>query len=400
MKLVVYLTKTKVWYAGKSVDWTGNDLVKIFKDIRRDERVNDVRIVLGNDVSFVGAYKLVEGMTREKHEEATKGLMPFPLEKNCFDYRVVTGIGGEQWVQTVAIEKLLLDSVSTAVWDSGVSLELMIPIGVLIGEKTIGKEIPALVKWNGIESIKVIAVNGLTDSVYTDETDEQINEYAKKKWNLTVDLEQIVLDASFDLTKEAFKEKNKGEDAEVLSIPVLKKQGITVDAPKTMEGVAKTPTVAKKTPLSKTTIILLVVLGISLVVMSGVLYLNAKQSGAKPAPAPVKPVVVVATPSATPTVAAKVDLGVYKVQVLNGSGVTGEAGRIKELLIAKGFVTVDTGNAPARTDTSVRQKQGFASEALVAANDNLKDYKVGDTGLLTSDDKYDLVIVLGSNRNQ
>lgn len=400
MKLAIYLTKTKVVYAGKSLDWTGGDLTKVFKELRRDERVRDVRIVLGDDVSFVASFKAGDNLSKEKIEEAARGQLPFPLISECFDYRIMTGVGGEQWVQIAAVEKSLLDAVSSGVLASGLAVELMIPIGVLLGERTSGKETPAMVKWNGVEVLTVLAVNGITEAVFTDETDEQINIYAKNKWNLDVDLERIAANDTFDLTKEAFKEKARGSDAEVLSIPILQKQAITVEEVKPVEGGVVTP-VVKKPGVSMLTKILLIVLALALLVMGVVMYLNSQTPKEVPVltPAVVVEVSPSVTPTETPVVEEEVDLSGYVVQVLNGSGITGEAGRIRDLLLANGFVTVDVGNAPDRTDTLVQRKADFEDAALTSATDNIKDYKAGDIGLLTSDNKYDLVIVLGSDRS-
>lgn len=401
MKLAIYLTKTKIWYSGKSVDWASNDLINIFTEIRKDERVRDVRIVLGNDISFVGSFKAEESYSREQNEELARGLMPFSLDKNCFDYRIVAGVGGEKWVQVIAIEKWLLDAVSNAVRDSGLLMELMIPIGVLLGEKTTGREAPTLIKWDGMEKLSVLATNGLTDSIYTDETDEQINEYARAKWGLAVDMEQVILDSkSFEISQEAFKEKNRGDDAVVLNIPILKKEDITTEEPVVGGEIKVVPVEEKKQTVSTTTIVLVVVLILSIILMVVVLYLNSKQSATKIV-APVKTAITIA-PTASPTAAIqeKMDLSIYKVQVLNGSGVTGEAGRVKDLLTGKGFASVDVGNAPPQTETSIDQKSSFPSDALTAAEDNIKEYKIGNIGLLTSDSKYDLVIVLGSSKNQ
>jgi len=399
MKLVIYLTKTKIWYGGKSIDWGGADLIKIFKDIRKDERVRDVRIVLGDDVSYVAAFVLEERQPREKIEEMTRGWLPFVLEKNCFDYRLIS-VGGQDWVQAVAVERSLLDAVSKAVWESGLNLELMIPIGALLAEKSNGYENPIMVKWNGYENLSVLAVNGLADSVFRDEDDLKINTYAKEKWNLENDLEILILeDSKFNLIEEAYKEKNRGEDVAVLSIPVLKKQEIVAEIVERQEVEGEVEASPKKT-ISKMTIFLIVVLVISLGIMGVVLY-NFYNPSDQKVTGVNTPVPVVITPMATPSSAieAKIDLSKYVVQVLNGSGVTGEAGRVRDLLIEKGFVSVDVGNAEATSDTLVSRKENVPQMVIDELKILMGEYIFDDIGLLTSNDKYDLVIVLGGNAN-
>jgi hypothetical protein len=206
------------------------------------------------------------------------------------------------------------------------------------------------------------------------------------------------------MIEETFKEKNKGEDVAVLNIPVLKKEEVAPVA-STIEPVIETGFVeekeeVKKRILSKTTIFLIVILVVALGVMSFVLYNNFKPTKEKVVEKPVEVATITVTPVASPSAAVveKVDLSKYTVQVLNGSGVTGEAGRIKELLVAKGFVTVDTGNGPDTTVTQLSKKTTVDDQGVAAIRENVASYKIGDIGLLTSDNKYDLVIVLGSEK--
>lgn len=103
------------------------------------------------------------------------------------------------------------------------------------------------------------------------------------------------------------------------------------------------------------------------------------------------------TTEVTPT-PEKPDVSGYVVQVLNGSGVTGEAARIKTLLVADGFVTVDTGNATATTEATIKSKATVPESVVSIVSDAIKDYLIGSPSALTATDKYDLIIVVGSGK--
>lgn len=266
MKLAIYLTKSKLWHSGQMIEWTEDKLVEIFKSIRSDEHVKDVRIVLGNDVSYVASFEAKEIDSREKIAIKTKEWVPFEFDNDCFDYKVIN-IGNKKYIQSVAIERSFLKTISSAVWESGLSLEIMIPIGVLLGEKTLGNGELNLVKWNRYETLSVLAILGITESVFENESDENIFNYAKKKWNIATDLKIMNLDDSnFNLSEAVFSERERGGDGDILSIPVLKKQDLT--STPLMVGETENIVVEKESKrVSKTTIVLIIILVISLVIL-------------------------------------------------------------------------------------------------------------------------------------
>ncbi|KKS33052.1 MAG: transcriptional regulator [Candidatus Amesbacteria bacterium GW2011_GWA2_42_12] len=97
---------------------------------------------------------------------------------------------------------------------------------------------------------------------------------------------------------------------------------------------------SKKKPIWLWITVLLLIVG------AGVTwFLVWKQS--KPEPAKVPEVLTEASstplPSSTPE--AKVDLSLYQIEIFNGSGISGEAGRVKSLLEDVGFTVKNTANA-------------------------------------------------------
>lgn len=102
-------------------------------------------------------------------------------------------------------------------------------------------------------------------------------------------------------------------------------------------------------------------------------------------------------PSASPVVI-EIKRADLKVQVLNGSGVVGAAGKAKAFLEGLGYLDVATGNADgdfAETEIEIADSKSAASEMI---KKDLKDkYTLADTiGVLDKTSDYDVVVTLGS----
>lgn len=96
----------------------------------------------------------------------------------------------------------------------------------------------------------------------------------------------------------------------------------------------------------------------------------------------------------------EVDLADYTVQVLNGSGIAGEAGKVKDLLEAEGFDEIETDNASSYdyTDTEVSLKEDTPKQVFEAIKSALDVYTVIEGNILTEDAKYDVVVIVGQKK--
>jgi len=151
----------------------------------------------------------------------------------------------------------------------------------------------------------------------------------------------------------------------------------------------------------KTLGILLLVLAVVGAVVGGIFYYKASV----PAPSmndneKLEPT---DTPSdqITPTPeAVELNLSKYKVNVLNGSGTAGEAGKVETALEDAGFTSVETGNANSYdfTATEVSLKDDLPNGIYEAISEALgKTYKVEKSSTTLPDSsEYDAVITVGS----
>ena len=390
MKTVVYITKNKIWVGEKVFDWNGMSMDEVFGRVKREMKVSGVRVVFGHDVSFVTATKAGKTfLNREYVLNLIKPWMPFEIDNECFDWKSVTLGYDEVWIQIVALEKELLYSLISAVKKHGIKIDLISTIGVILAEKTTGREAPAVIKWYGKESLFVLAVNGLADIVVSDIDEKDLMIYAIQKWGLAVNPEEIILNESdFDLVDRVFSEKTKGEDRLILNIPILKE---IVSEEKSDAGFVSEVKESKKEKKVKKHLwwwLGLLIL-IAVIVCSGVIYYT-KSAIEVPVDSTPSPTTVI-TPEPT-----AIDLKIFQVKVLNGSGVTGEAASIKTRLLGSGFGEVDIGNTTATTEGMIASKVEVPEMVITTALDSVEEYKMGSPITLTVDDKYDLVIVVGS----
>lgn len=396
MKSVVYITKKKIWVGEKVFEWDGISMDNVFERISRELKIDKVRIILGNDVSYVTAVKVDQPLlTREGVLKMIKPWMPFEVDNDCFDWKEVVLARDEVWVQLVALEKGLLLSLSSAVLKNNVSVRLVTSIGVLLAKKTIGREAPAVIKWLGKENFLVLAVNGLTDLIVSSMAEEDLMVYAKQKWQLAVNPEELFLnEKDLNLSDYTFSEKTKGEDKSILNLPILKEiimeekqEEIINNEP---EYIGNTQMEVKKSSSGWIyVIILLVMIAVSILVYKLVFSNRNSAIEVEVTPTPTPTEIITPEPE-------KPDLSLYKVQVLNGSGITGEAAKVKTSLVADGFVNVDTGNTTATSEATIKSKTEISQSVLDIVMGNLEDYKIGTPGALLDGDKYDIVVVIGS----
>ena len=129
--------------------------------------------------------------------------------------------------------------------------------------------------------------------------------------------------------------------------------------------------------------------GTLLVVASGLPKLPTLLSKPTPTPTPAP------TPIPTPAAPTRSDI---KLQVLNGGGTPGSAGKAKTFLEEKGYSVADTGNTDEYTykKTEIHVKVGKEAYLEFLKKDLAEDYTVGSASAdLASDVAYDAQVIVG-----
>jgi len=122
----------------------------------------------------------------------------------------------------------------------------------------------------------------------------------------------------------------------------------------------------------------------------------SKLSTVESSPTPIVSIEPQSSPSASPS--ASVKRSEVKVQVLNGSGTSGLAGKAKTYLEGLGYKDVAVGNAGSSdfAETEIQIKDGIKGFLDTITTDLSKNYTVSEeTKVLIASSKFDIVITLG-----
>lgn len=422
-KTVIYLTRKKIWSSNFAAlkpqlierEWDGFDPTLVFKEVKDSLKPQGVKIVLGDDLSFVTLFEIADKIvTREMVLEVTRSLLPIELSDSNFDWKIV-GTNPKNLlyqIQIFAITGEVLNAVSYAAKVDKLKIESINPVSLLLAAEFREMPEPQLISWSRQEQIAVVTYKG---NVYVSETilkdsDEKLKsltKFAKDKFNLIVTPRT---ERSFDpLTAIIHQKIFRGQDKDTLEIKIL---------PNPTSPVAMKETTSKKEevnafkssaqPTANYNVRKIIVLtGILILALGVVLFRHNLRK--------VRNIDVVSLPTTVPTLVPSAvthqtenpenlgNVSEYSIQVLNGSGVAGEATRVVDILKAEGFTTLEIDNADSYiyTNTQVQMKKSVPKGIFTIVERALNsEYSVEKTEALTTDAKYDLIIVVGERRTQ
>lgn len=422
-KTVIYLTRKKIWSSNFAAlkpqlierEWDGFDPTLVFKEVKDTLKPQGVKIVLGDDLSFVTLVEIADKIvTREMVLEVTRSLLPIELSDSNFDWKIV-GTNPKNLlyqIQIFAITGEVLNAVSYAAKVDKLKIESINPVSLLLAAEFREMSEPQLISWSRQEQIAVVTYKG---NVYVSETilkdsDEKLKsltKFAKDKFNLIVTPR---IERSFDpLTAIIHQKIFRGQDKDTLEIKIL---------PNPTSPVAMKETTSKKEevnafkssaqPTANYNVRKIIVLtGILILALGVVLFRHNLRK--------VRNIDVVSLPTTVPTLVPSAvthqtenpenlgNVSEYSIQVLNGSGVAGEATRVVDILKAEGFTTLEIDNADSYiyTNTQVQMKKSVPKGIFTIVERALNsEYSVEKTEALTTDAKYDLIIVVGERRTQ
>ncbi len=108
------------------------------------------------------------------------------------------------------------------------------------------------------------------------------------------------------------------------------------------------------------------------------------------------------TPMSSASPSAIIDLSKYPINILNGSGIAGEAGKLKTVLAAAGFNITGTGNASTSnfTKTIIKAKSDVPADFITKLSDTLSKTYVLDTNQVLATSSADKVqVIIGSSKD-
>lgn len=180
-----------------------------------------------------------------------------------------------------------------------------------------------------------------------------------------------------------------------LSSPINISTGVNpnIPSPDSVSGSDDGSSTKKKIIVGCLLLLVFVLLGIGI-------YLFRKESAKNSAKPATTAQSETSAPKTETPVKPQIDLTKYSIKVLNGSGVGGEAAKVKTALESAGFKVSGTGNAKTDTfkETEIDAKKNTDPDYLKKLNEELaKSYSVDtQSAELTASDSADVVVTVGS----
>lgn len=447
----VYITDRTFWVGvpnKKSIElyevsWNGEDLTTPFAKLKEQFAITQVKIILGNALAQIAVLKQAkEKLNREAILAGVKELFAEDVQDLSFDWKSLEDMGDYSLIEITAAPNFLLQHVKDAAATANISIVAIKPVSVLLAEQT--KEItkPHLIIWRKQEALALIAYEGFVYQARDIETYAPQRIQALLNFNLEhagLPIEQAVLSWSetaldqvkpapempptittstqkeLDVIKFFIDQKlSKGKDAAVLDL--LRDQQLEPPSDEVVPVVETDLTDPAVLPHSKMPIrnfslegsnnpnplrwllILMLVLITAGATAWGGYYFLTKSTNSPASTNQVSP-----TPLISPTVEptpAPVSLESLKIEILNGSGVPGEAGRVETLLKAAGFGDAQTGNADSYDyeTTEINVGLSVTDEAKQTLTRALEAYELDPITVSSGSAEFDISIIVGSKK--
>ncbi|AKM82883.1 hypothetical protein A2422_02835 [Candidatus Woesebacteria bacterium RIFOXYC1_FULL_31_51] len=210
----------------------------------------------------------------------------------------------------------------------------------------------------------------------------------------------VVEEVASDEETTPVKDENKKEEPETLDVKDKKETDVIEEKKEevSVKEVQKEKVETEKPNylwiIIPTALLVGALVGGLITYFSGVSKLNKENS----TPTPISSGTSITEPSPTASSAGTLKRDTLKIQVLNGSGVSGAAGKAKTYLEGLGYKNVDTGNASASdfTETEISIKDAKKEFINLLTTDLSKNYQVAkETKTLVVTSSFDVVITLG-----
>ncbi|MFC1649582.1 LytR C-terminal domain-containing protein [Patescibacteria group bacterium] len=222
------------------------------------------------------------------------------------------------------------------------------------------------------------------------------------------------LDSDKVIEEEEGDDKDKADDAEKRDDtkdkdpvdPKKSQEELTKDVKKWLEDIhpeaRPEDTGGSRFSLKSVFFVIFLLLVLALIIGGFAFYQSSQEPTREAVVEPTKAAESVPTPTPTPTTV-DVDLTEITVQVLNGTGIAGEAGRTATELESAGFVDVTAGNASSSgfEETVVEVKGDVHQGVFQTIETTLSDRVVviGEE-VLDEDNEYDVIVTVGSSEKE
>lgn len=357
-KIIVAITKTKIRVLNvkmdspiisekqEEFDWNAETLVEVLHTIKKKYGTL-VRVLLGDEFVHVTTVKTdkTQSINRQSAQSLVQGSIPDDLNKTSWDYRVYP-----DYLQVAVLNKALYEQITDAVKKVEIDIESIETCSSALARLVAAEKEPFILIYQDDVPVIITVQNGvaLTSSVIHDTLTashiEQAVRFSEELFHVTIKkiikTENIGDIITGDFFKEFIVESKNLEPAVGLA---MKTDVKTPDA-NSLNLEIDSSLVNQHSRLSFVPYLLFFLA--FLFTLSGVYfgqqYFTKNKSNTVTDKPEISKTISTVTPLPSPTPVIKMD---YTVEILNGSGVSGEAGRLSNILKENKYTVVLTGNA-------------------------------------------------------
>jgi hypothetical protein len=390
-KLEVFKNKQKVFES----QWTSESLAQIFSYLKKTFS-SRFRILVSDEFVTTTSFLINSQDAKKRNlvQQKAQGLIEANLSQTVWDYKVITRQNNAKLVQVIAVSKTFFDQLRSVSCTTKIKIELLQSFSTGLSQYLPKKELILII----YQDLLVVSFN--QNPIYS-----QI---------IGKSLSQKEIESAFTFCQE----KLKNNPQKIFFAPVgeidfnqydfhgLKPEYTNINplesliSPKDLDGpdasVSKLE-INPSSPISKFPKILLIIPVLTLLAILFIIFsdqiLPSKNKNNQINPA------ISITPTAIPTA---VPLGVksFKIEILNGTGTSGQAAEVTELLSKNNFVVAKAGNAANYkfTQTQVQVKSSVNQnviDLLIKSLGSQYSPKISTTKLNDSGD-YDIIITTGN----
>ncbi len=382
--------------------WKEEDFEPIFKEIKSTFG-RSAYVILGDDLSYV----LYEQISLKKDELLVDALKQLVIERIPEDisglnwhHRILNKTEDKTTIQVSAFVTERYEKIMAAFKEVDIKVNRVEPLSLALASQIKFKKESILLIYQGYRNLAVVvnqsAVIG-SESLNTSEPKKEIGSlmiFVRERYDMEVkDLKQRDLHPMVGIVKM----QDKNEVIEKKAKPRIREN----NDDKERKSLSKNVKMLALIPALG--ILLLALLSFRGWLPESFNVLQPSEKNQEEMPVVIEETEVLIEEEVYPSPSSEsVDLAQYFVQILNGSGISGEAGVVEDILAAEGFENFETGNADNYDyeETEIQLKESIPDQIFDDLERALNsDYEIVlSQEVLTSDADYDVIVVVGKNK--
>ncbi len=403
---ILYLSKTKIEVFKKEnkiseVSWSKDNLVEVLGRLKTTFS-SKFKVLLADDFISITSLLVSKKESKKRKLVLTKAqpIISQDLNQTTWDYKVVANLGKSKLVQIIYLNKDFFDQFRIAVHRHKIKIKLVESLSTGISRFLSKNKLTFVL----FEKLVIISFNQtpifskVLDKPLTQDDINQVFAFTKARFNILP--QQIIFSPTGDTAFSPY--DFAGLTPEYLDInPItglIHSSNVTGpdDSTTRLEIKSPQPVIINQSSLAKK---IAIILAVCIFLVAGLLISSKKIFNRNTDY--VSPVVE-NIPQNTPTSIPTINIDSLKIQVLNGSGITGEATKVSTLLSQNKFKVANTGNAPNYdfVKTEIQTKELVSTQIIDLLVESLeKDYTstVSATKLPESSE-YDIIVTTGKTK--